>query len=171
MNGWKVGISRLRTAVALAAGLLAAPPAHAAAVDGWPKAAEWQGRYLFDKVGGVAFLDQPAVRKAAIALVGEQRYRQVLKAWTVSMPIQADGGSLLAQGCKPHDCLNNFVILIDGGRMAVCIHDSAKNTLAWFHTAGAKPSVRPGNGEDCLVDSVAQARLNLSKAGNGTRSP
>lgn len=151
-------------AISLAAwGVLSALPAIAAASD-LPKASVWNGKYPFDLKPG--FYATPALKDAATALIGAKRYKQVLIGWSVAAPIATDGDSLLAWGCKPHDCGDNHQsTLVDGGKVAICISEAG--TATWYapdlKTPAARPAASLANG-GCQFETVAEARQSLAAA-------
>ena len=124
-------LSQLRAAVTIAALLLAgchsAQPGNEAAATPSPAPApssvavplprptasampaaslgRYAGRYPFDAVDGMRFLDQPAVRAAVATLVPDAAIRaQVLGGVGPAAPIVLKGGKLLAWSCRTHDC-------------------------------------------------------------------
>lgn len=147
----------------VACSAIAAMPA-VAATDGLPKASVWNGKYPFDLKPG--FYEAPALKKAATALIGAKRYKQVLIGWSVAAPIATDGDALLAWGCKPHDCGDNHQsTLIDGGQVAICI--SQGGTATWYAPDLKKPAASQAsslaNG-GCQFETVAEARQSLAAA-------
>lgn len=110
----------------------AAAPTAAGALD------SYLGHYPFDAVGGVRFLDQPAVAKAIGALVPDTKIRAlVLGGEGPGTPVARKDGKLLAWGCETHNCGgHDWTILIasDGGEASVCYHDAAtmRERSRWY---------------------------------------
>lgn len=86
------------------------------------------GKYPFDKVGGVAFLDTPAVTAAVKALVPDAAVRKLLLGGDgPGTPIASRDGKLIAWGCQTHNCGDHdwmIEIAPDGTAPAVCYHDA-----------------------------------------------
>lgn len=124
-----------------------APPPKAASAA----LATYAGKYPFDKVDGVTFLDHPAVTAAVGALVPDAAIRkQVLAGDGPGTPIASRDGRLIAWGCRTHDCGNhNWTIEIapDGTMPTVCYHDaSAMNDRSRWYLAPGRLEIRA---EDC----------------------
>ena len=112
------------------------------------------GKYPFDKVDGVAFLDNPAVTAAVDALVSDAGIRKlVLGGDGPVTPIAPRDGKLIAWGCETHNCGDhNWTIEIapDGTAPAVCYHDAnAMNDRSRWHLAPGRTEMRAG---DCPSD-------------------
>jgi hypothetical protein len=108
------------------------------------------GHYPFDAVGGVRFLDQPAVAKAVAALVPDTKVRAlVLGGEGPGTPVARKDGKLLAWGCETHNCGgHDWSILIapDGGEASVCYHDAAtmRERARWYLAPG-RSEMRDGD--------------------------
>ena len=109
-------------------------PAAAGALD------SYLGHYPFDAVGGVRFLDQPAVTRAVAALVPDSKIRTLLLGGDgPGTPVVRKDGKLLAWGCETHNCGgHDWAILIapDGGGANVCYHDAVtmRDRARWYLT-------------------------------------
>jgi hypothetical protein len=135
-----------------------------------PTAAEWQGKYPFERKPG--FYGNAALRDAATALLGAKRHQEMLLGWTVAAPIVADGEALLSWTCKPHDCGgNNQATLIDQDRVLICVHERGRTT--WYLPDRKQPISQPGPadtgpagagqaGQGCNFETVQQARQALA---------
>jgi len=107
----------------------------------------YAGKYPFDKLDGVTFLDNPTVTAAVGALVPDAGIRkQVLAGDGPGTPIASRDGKLIAWGCRTHDCGNhNWTIEIapDGTAPAVCYHDaSAMNDSSRWYLAPGRSEMR-----------------------------
>jgi hypothetical protein len=127
-----------------AAASTATAPTAAGALD------SYLGHYPFDAVGGVRFLDQPAVAKAVAALVPDAKVRAlVLGGEGPGTPVARKDGKLLAWGCETHNCgAHDWAILIapDGGEASVCYHDAAtmRERARWYLAPG-RSEMRDGD--------------------------
>jgi hypothetical protein len=115
----------------------------------------YAGHYPFDAVGGVRFLDQPAVVRAVTPLVPDARIRAlVLGGDGPGTPIALQAGKLVAWGCETHNCGDHdwtISIAPDGGAASVCYHDAAtmQEKARWYLAPG-RTEMRDG---DCPSDS------------------
>lgn len=102
----------------------------------------YAGHYPFDAVGGVRFLDQPAVVRAVTALVPDAKIRAlVLGGDGPGTPIVRQAGKLVAWGCETHNCGgHDWTISIspDGAAASVCYHDAAtmQEKARWYLAPG-----------------------------------
>ena len=107
-------------------------------------------KYPFDKIDGVSFLDQPAVRAAVTQLIADPAIsRQMLGGDGPGTPIASRAGKLIAWGCRTHDCGDhNWSILIaaDGSGAQACYHDAStmQGRSRWY-LAADKTEIRPGD--------------------------
>jgi len=107
-----------------------------------PALGGYAGHYPFDKVGGVAFLDDPAVVAAVDSLVPDAAVRKlVLGGDGPGTPIATHGGKLIAWGCETHNCGDHdwtIEIAPDGSAPAVCYHDAATmhDRSRWYTAPG-----------------------------------
>ena len=127
-------------------------PAPTASASPVAKAAlgAYAGKYPFDKVDGVSFLDQPAVRAAVTGLIGDPAISgQLLGGDGPATPIAERAGKLVAWGCRTHDCGDhNWSVLIapDGSGAQACYHDaSSMQARSRWYLAPGKAAVRPGD--------------------------
>jgi hypothetical protein len=139
---------------ALAAILLGAAPAAPAIADHkWPPPlAAYVGHAPFERVGGVAFLDHPAVRAAVRRAVGDPNVRKwlLVAGSNPSPPIFRKDGAIVSSGCQWHGCdRRNWAILIDpaGQRARVCYFDGGGGGARWYAGDGSS-AMRP---DDCPV--------------------
>lgn len=109
------------------------------------------GKYPFDKVEGRTFLDQPSVKAAVAATVGDAGVRKfVFTSNGPNAPIVLKDGRLLAWGCEAHNCgYHNWTIAItpDGGDAQVCFYhndESAEGASTWY-LPGGRTEKRAGN--------------------------
>lgn len=114
----------------------------------------YAGSYPYEKVGGVAFLDAPAVVGAVDRLVPDEAIRKlVLGGDGPVTPVTAHDGKLTAWGCETHNCgAHNWTIEIgaDGSRPAVCYHDAATmHDRSRWYLAPDHAAMRDG---DCPSD-------------------
>lgn len=110
----------------------------------------YAGHYPFDAVGGVRFLDQPAVVRAVTALVPDAKIRAlVLGGDGPGTPIAQQAGKLVAWGCETHNCGDHdwtISIAPDGGAASVCYHDAAvmQEHARWYLAPG-RTEMRDGD--------------------------
>lgn len=110
----------------------------------------YAGHYPFDVVGGVRFLDQPAVASAVAALVPDAKIRAlVLGGDGPGTPIALQAGKLVAWGCETHNCGDHdwaISIAPDGGGASVCYHDAAtmQENARWYLAPG-RTEMRDGD--------------------------
>jgi hypothetical protein len=145
-------IAILLTQMAAAMPIAEAPaPAPIAPQAAAPAIERYVGKYPFDKVDGVAFLDHPKVRAAVEAVVKDAEVRKwVLQANDSPSPaIYRLGAEIVAVGCQAHACdARNWAILVDPGRMSARVCYFNGTTARWFPAIG-----RPLNGVDeCRFD-------------------
>lgn len=126
--------------------------ANSATVNSSPVAADpglaaYEGKYPFDKVDGIAFLEQPAVKAAVEAATGDTAVRGfVLSGKGPQSPIVVRDGKLIAWGCEQHNCgAHNWTLMVapDGTSGELCVVDEKVGTR-WY--AGGKPT---GSTADC----------------------
>lgn len=108
------------------------------------------GKYPFDKVGGVSFIENPAVQAAVKAAVPDARARKfVLSGDGPSPQIVLKDGRLLVSGAQDHNTSGrNWYLAISpsGDKVEVCVYDSGANggRAVWGQT-GQKPVSRDGD--------------------------
>ena len=112
--------------------------------------ARYAGKYPFDKVDGVAFLDAPAVTGAVDRLIGDASIRKlVLGGDGPGTPIARRDGKLIAWGCETHNCGDhNWSMLIapDGSSAEICYHDAAAmHGRSHWYGDSALPAMRDGD--------------------------
>lgn len=108
------------------------------------------GKYSGDAVEGVGFFDRTEVAQALFDAVGDEGLRHRVTARdSVTVPIvQLPDGRIAAHGCTPHDCADSnwtFLLMQDGSRGELCVHDADRNRSASYWYAGSAPHVRPGD--------------------------
>jgi hypothetical protein len=111
-----------------------------------PALTAYVGHAPFEPVGGVTFLDHPAVRSAVRRAVADPKVRKWLLVadTSPSPPIFLKDGMIVSTGCRWHGCdRRNWAIMIDpGGRRArVC-----------YFAGGAQARWYDGNGRSALRD-------------------
>lgn len=115
------------------------------------------GKYPFDKVHGVTFWKQPAVRKLVHLMIDDGSIRRTILAGGVEPKIISDDGKIRAAACEPHNCGDhNWSISIspDGSDGSVCYHDADNDAQdGWYSGSGTKPS--GGNCFPTEADQVA----------------
>lgn len=89
---------------AIASAVLVAAPASSLQRRGAPDLARYAGRYPFDPVGGVRFLNHPLVRQAVANAAPSARIRARLLARGTSGKIIVTRTMVLASACEPHSC-------------------------------------------------------------------
>ena len=85
------------------------------------------GKYPFDKVRGVSFLNHPLVRRAVRSAVFEDSVSNEVLDAGVSGPITRRGSLVISSACRPHDCADvnwTVAILVPRGPAAVCYHNA-----------------------------------------------
>jgi hypothetical protein len=148
MNLIPILLTQMAAAMPVADAPAPAPRAPQAAA---PAVERYVGKYPFDKVDGVTFLDHPKIRAAVQAVVKDP---QVLK-WVLqpndspSPPIYRLGAEVVAVGCQAHACgERNWAILVDPGRLSARVCYFNGTTARWFPAIG-----RPLNGiDECPFD-------------------
>lgn len=112
--------------------------------------AVYVGKYPFDPVDGVAFLDHERVRAAVeVATVNSEARMWVFRRDATRTPIVMKDGRLLSGGCETHNCAGrNWTIVIDpvGAIAEVCDFVQGRNggRSLWFG-AGRDPTERDGD--------------------------
>lgn len=126
-----------------------AAPAAPAASEG--RLSRFVGRHPSEAVGGVRFLDDPAVRAAVAATVADAGVRDFVFNYNgPDAPIVMKDGRILAWGCERHNCgYHNWSVAItpDGAKADVCFYDnddSADGPATWRLSDG-RTEQRPGN--------------------------
>ncbi|MBK8174421.1 MAG: hypothetical protein IPK66_03810 [Rhodospirillales bacterium] len=136
-----------------------------AAASDLPSAAQWQGKYPFDLKPG--FYENAALRDAGTRMLGAKAYKDILLGWNTAAPILAEGGTLMAWSCKPHDCgENNQATLIDGDAVRICIYQKSK--ITWYVPDNARPLTKavtnaspPALAKGCNFQTIDEARQSL----------
>lgn len=130
---------------------VAASGAAGVAADAGGPLSGYVGRHPAEVVGGVRFLDQPAVRAAVAATVADPGVRDFVFNYNgPDAPIVSKDGRLLAWGCERHNCgYHNWSVAItpDGSSAEVCFYhddDSAEGPSTWYLPGGGTEQ-RPGN--------------------------
>lgn len=96
-----------------AAAMLLAVPASGFQRRGAPDLARYAGRYPFDRVAGVRFLDHPVVRQAVAGAAPSPRIRVRILREGTSSDIKVTRAFVLASACEPHNCgSHNWSIVI-----------------------------------------------------------
>ena len=140
---------RALVSLLLAGGVAAAP---AAAAD-WAAQAAWVGKYPYDRMGGVRLFESPPLAEELRRLVGPEGVR-FLGGLHVETPVAREGGTLIAQACRPHACPDaNGAVILDTatGGLAVCLWRPAQKgefEKRWYLSGRAKPIVTRMRGEE-----------------------
>lgn len=125
----------------------AAAPAPKAGASGL---AAYVDKYPFDKVGGVAWNDHPAVKAGIAAAVKDAEARKAIETLEgPAAPIEMRGGKLMSWACEAHNCgPHQWSVHVDPatGATDVCYFDEEASAAEsrWF-LAGGKEESRPGN--------------------------
>ena len=94
------------------------------------------GKYPSDRVGGVRFRDQPAVRAAIVRTTPKGVVREaLLHGAGPETPIVVRNRRLLSWACEAHNCgSHNWTLLVaaDGSDPEVCYHDLDAGGTRWF---------------------------------------
>ncbi len=86
----------------------------------------WKGKYPFEPIKGREFLDVPEVSVRLQAALGEEAFKTI-KLMQTAPPIEEKEGWLIATGCMPHDCPNNWSVLINLKTydLFACLHEES----------------------------------------------
>ena len=99
--------------LAMASVALLTAPASSLQRRGAPDLARYAGRYPFDRVDGVRFLNHPLVRQAVANAAPSPRVRSRILAVGTSGIIVVTRAMVLARACEPHNCgSHNWSIVI-----------------------------------------------------------
>jgi hypothetical protein len=83
----------------------------------------WVGKYPYERVGGLSFLQVPVVAGQLKRILPARRVRAVRETLTTVSPIAQRKAFLVMGGCRPHACPEENVILLfdlrDGSVVAV----------------------------------------------------
>jgi hypothetical protein len=102
----------------------------------------FSGKYVFDKVKGKALFEVPEVKKGIVELVGEKRYKSLIK-HRVSDGVKpySDpelGELLVSWQCQPHNCpfASVVVLTMNGSVLGICFEDEVSvkgdsKTVEW----------------------------------------
>jgi hypothetical protein len=116
------------------AAALAAPPAKAPPVEAYV------GKYPFDKVDGVSFLDHPAVRAAVTRAVHDPKARAwLLDAKGSPFPqIRHENAELVVIGCQQHACdRRNWAIYFNpASNLARVCYSATGAQSRWYNGRG-----------------------------------
>jgi hypothetical protein len=116
------------------AAALAAPPAKAPPVEAYV------GKYPFDKVEGVSFLDHPAVRAAVTRSVSDPNARAwLLDAKGSPFPqIRRENAELVVVGCQQHACnQRNWAIYFNpASNLARVCYSATGAQSRWYNGRG-----------------------------------
>ena len=127
-----------------------AVPAAPEAATGASGLAAYVDKYPFDKVGGVAWNDHPAVKAGIAATVKDAQARKAIETLEgPAAPIEMRGGKVMSWACEAHNCgPHQWSVHIDPktGATDVCYFDEEASPAQsrWF-LAGGKEERRPGN--------------------------
>jgi hypothetical protein len=118
------------------------------------------GKYPFDKVAGRSLYEIPELRRDFVAKFGEAQWSR-LNSYKTAAPIeavtdQALGKVLVAWQCKPHDCPNEAVVLLNpaGTVMGACFAtDLASTTSVEWLASGRRAR---GDKENCGQDAAGR---------------
>lgn len=106
------------------------------------------GKYAFDKVADVSFLDHPLVRAGVEGAVPDAKIREwIFEKAGPQSPIVLRDGRLLSWGCQQHNCgMHQWTVAIapDGGNAEVCYLPDGADKSVWY--AGGKKIART---DDC----------------------
>ncbi len=114
------------------------------------------GKYPFDKVGDRSLYQLASVKKDFVAKFGQPRWAILMRYQTAS-PIEAVddaalGRVLVAWQCKPHDCPNQAVVLLqpDGVVLGACFaaETRGKVKVEWLAPGKTVPVDRADCGEN-----------------------
>ena len=128
--------------------------ASAPSAAGAPALSAYVGKYPFDKVSGVSWLDHPVVKAAITRTVTDPAARKTIFASTgPADEIKQVGTRLQSWACQQHNCGPlNWTVQIDpaSGTADVCYFDEkvSDNTARWFLASG-KEEKRDG---DCPTE-------------------
>jgi hypothetical protein len=113
------------------------------------------GKYPLDKVGGRSFYQLANVKKDFTAKFGARRWATILS-YSTAGPIEvvddADlGRVVVVWQCKPHDCPNQAVILLQpsGSVLGVCFAREMKGGAMKVEWLGPDKKVLPVSGNSC----------------------
>lgn len=142
---------------ALAAATIAIAGTTAAAAADLSALSAWQGKYPWDKIGGHAFFEVPALRQAIADAVGDGKIVAGMMKLLDSGPageIEGFDGRLIAWVCRQHDCdASNWSLIVtpSSGDVLICLFDESRNggRPAWYRK-GQKPVVA---GSGCPQDA------------------
>lgn len=102
------------------------------------------GKYAFDKVANVSFLQHPLVRAGVDSAVPDAKIREwIFEKAGPQTPIALRDGRLISWGCQAHNCGSHqwtVVIAPDGGDPEVCYLPDGAETPVWY--AGGKKTGR-----------------------------
>jgi hypothetical protein len=153
---------RLAICAAILAGVAISAAAAAELLD------RYVGKYPFDKVGGRSFYQLASVKKNFAAKFGAQRWSTILS-YSTAGPIEvvddADLGRVfVVWQCKPHDCPNEAVILLQptGSVLGVCFASEARGGAMKVEWLAPDKKVFPISGNNCGDD--AKGRVTSFKA-------
>lgn len=102
------------------------------------------GKYAFDKVAEVSFLEHPLVRAGVESAVPDAKIREwIFDKAGPQTPIALRDGRLLSWGCQQHNCgMHQWTVVIaqDGSNAEVCYLPDGAETPVWY--AGGKKVAR-----------------------------
>lgn len=124
-----------------------APPSASAST---PALTAYVGKYPFEKVSGVAWVDHPVVQAVIRRSVTDPGVRKaILGTAGTADPIVSENGRLRSWMCEPHNCGGHrWTVVIDPGTATgdVCYYDASvsDDNARWFLASG-KAEMRRGN--------------------------
>jgi hypothetical protein len=152
-------MTKTNLGVALAAAVLAGTATIAMAADLTP----YVGKYPFDKVGGKALYEIPELKRDFVAKFGEPAWTRLIS-YATAGPVEALDDDALGKlyvvwQCKPHDCTNEAVVLLNAGGnfVGACFATELAATTSVEWMAPGRRGRSDGNncGSDA-ADRVAQ---------------
>ncbi len=115
----------------------------------WSFPADWDefvGKYLFERARGVTLLGLPDLRSRLRTLVTDEDLF-LIENMTTGTPIRREGDWIVASGCRPHDCTNNYTLAINQSTLEpiLCIRQDLwqqHRTLLRWYRPGHEPILK-----------------------------
>ncbi len=124
----------------------------------------YAGKDHWTRVKGRTFFEHPTVVSGLKNAGVTPTVRKAIDAYQVSTAITRQGDVLLDRGCIPHHCDTHHYRLFmnaGSGNAALCLFDGGPDAKWYFGGRSTPLAVR---GRNCVVDSPAQAPVEVSRA-------
>ncbi len=128
----------------------------------------WKGKYPFEPIKGLKFIDVPEVSVRLQAALGEEAFKTI-KLMQTAPPIEEKEGWLIATGCMPHACPSSWSVLINLKTydLFACLHEESYDPPTKTEIFGGtgfprvNKTLQDNNGEgQCKAEKLSASAFN-----------